>query len=113
MVHMKYKVSNNVSQDFLTELGFCHNTIRKMVYKNFIQLEISINPIDKTYIYEVIDIQNNQLYAPYYDRQYCKNNLVLKEVDHNVDKFFEELTKKKVFVKMKRKGKNNEENCEI
>ena len=114
MVHMKYKVSNNVSQDFITKVGFCHNTIRKLVYKNFIQLEISINPIDKTYIYEVIDVQNHQLYAPYYDRQHCHNNLVLKKVEHNIDKYFEELVKKKIFTKIrKERRKNNETNCKI
>ena len=58
-----------------------------------VTLKMNISLEDKTFTYTVFDNNTGSIYAPYYNSEIGKNNIVVQEVEKNIEKEFGELRK--------------------
>lgn len=94
----QYKLKPGLTKNDLTKVGFDRFGIyRKWLYGKSVQLEIEVNFEEWTYTYNVIDVNNKQIYIPYYNNEYGVNQ-VLDKVNRNIREAFEELNKKGIFI---------------
>lgn len=65
-------------------------TYKAWIYKKLVQLVIHVDLEDNWCDYQVINASDDELYAPYYNRQYGKNKVV-EELDAKIAKEFKKL----------------------
>ena len=93
----KYRLSPNLTRKQLIDSGFDRFGIyRKWLYGKSVQLEIEVDFEEMNYTYNIIDVNNKQIYIPYYNNEYGSNQ-VLNKVNRNVKEAFRELSKKGIF----------------
>lgn len=94
----KYKLTPNLTKKQLIDSGFDRfGVYKKWLYGKSVQLEIEVDFEKMNYTYMVNDICNGQLYIPYYNNVYGKND-VLGKVISKVNNTFKELSKKGIFI---------------
>ena len=94
----KYRLSSNLTKKQLIDSGFDRFGIyKKWLYGKSVQLEITVDYEEMNYTYMVNDVCNGQLYIPYYNNIYGRND-VLGKVISKVNGTFKELSKKGIFI---------------
>ena len=74
MITTDYRVNKEINETILKSNGFNrYSTYKCYIYKDLIQFVIHINIEEKDWDYQVIDVCNESLYTPYYDREFGKN----------------------------------------
>ena len=95
----KYVVNKKVWESTLLKNGFAKNEnvyqIQKYLYKEIIILTVIINFEEKHLAINVC-YNNDNLYAPFYDPDVRRNNIVADRVIDNYNRFMDELVKKKI-----------------
>lgn len=99
MITTDYRVNKEINETILKSNGFNrYSTYMCYIYKNLIQFVIHINIEEKDWDYQVIDVCNESLYTPYYDREFGKNSIIC-ELDKKIDNIINEMSKSKIFIK--------------
>lgn len=106
----KYVVNKKVWESTLLKNGFAKNEnvyqIQKYLYEEIIILTVIIDFEEKHLAINVCDDKDN-LYAPFYDPEVRKNNLVADRVINNYNRFMNELVDKKILKRHKEKNLHN------
>ena len=99
MIIIDYKVNKEIDETILKSNGFNrYSTYKCYIYKDLIQFVIHINIEEKDWDYQVIDVCNESLYTPYYDREFGKNSIIC-ELDKKIENIINEMIKSKIFIK--------------
>ena len=99
MITTDYRVNKEINETILKSNGFNrYSTYKCYIYKDLIQFVIHINIEEKDWDYQVIDVCNESLYTPYYDREFGKNSIIC-ELDKKIEKIINEMIKSKIFIK--------------
>ena len=99
MITTDYRVNKKINETILKSNGFNrYSTYKCYIYKDLIQLVIHINIEEKDWDYQVIDVCNESLYTPYYDREFGKNSIIC-ELDKKIENIINEMIKSKIFIK--------------
>ena len=109
-----FELSKNVNDSFLIKAGFKTNgdgcfTLHKNLYGNYVTLH-ALADVNDFSISFLINDEKNELYAPFYNPDENKNNLVAEEVVDNYNKFVRHLIKKKIITTEKKKINNEKKN---
>ena len=97
----RYEVCPNINEKILREEGFKHGTYRCYIYKQSVQLAVYIDIEDNWWSYQIYNADSDSLYAPYYNRAYGLNDVVVK-IDDEVKKILNEMVKKNILRKIKK-----------
>lgn len=101
--HKEYRVNPEVTKDKLKKCGFrvsdgkCYYDV--WVYKDIIRLTIIVDLSDLYYTYQVLNMDHNSLYAPFYYHTGGKD-LTLAVVNKKVKEEFKKLCKKSILLKI-------------
>lgn len=99
MITTDYRVNKEINETILKSNGFNrYITYKCYIYKDLIQFVIHINIEEKDWDYQVIDVCNESLYTPYYDREFGKNSIIC-ELDKKIENIINEMIKSKIFIK--------------
>ena len=99
MITTDYRVNKEINETILKSNGFNrYSTYKCYIYKDLIQFVIHINIEEKGWDYQVIDVCNESLYTPYYDREFGKNSIIC-ELDKKIENIINEMIKSKIFIK--------------
>ena len=98
MITTDYRVNKEINEAMLKVNNYRYSTYKCYIYKDFIQFVIHINIEEKDWDYQVIDVCNESLYTPYYDREFGKNNIIC-ELDKKIENIINEMIKSKIFIK--------------
>ena len=99
MITTDYRVNKEINETILKSNGFNrYSTYNCYIYKDLIQFVIHINIEEKDWDYQVIDVCNESLYTPYYDREFGKNSIIC-ELDKKIENIINEMIKSKIFIK--------------
>lgn len=99
MITTDYRVNKKINETILKSNGFNrYSTYKCYIYKDLIQFVIHINIEEKDWDYQVIDVCNESLYTPYYDREFGKNSIIC-ELDKKIENIINEMIKSKIFIK--------------
>ena len=99
MITTDYRVNKEIDETILKSNGFNrYSTYTCYIYKDLIQFVIHINIEEKDWDYQVIDVCNESLYTPYYDREFGKNSIIC-ELDKKIENIINEMIKSKIFIK--------------
>ena len=99
MITTDYRVNKEIDETILKSNGFNrYSTYKCYIYKDLIQFVIHINIEEKDCDYQVIDVCNESLYTPYYDREFGKNSIIC-ELDKKIENIINEMIKSKIFIK--------------
>ena len=99
MITTDYRVNKEIDETILKSNGFNrYSTYKCYIYKDLIQFVIHINIEEKGWDYQVIDVCNESLYTPYYDREFGKNSIIC-ELDKKIENIINEMIKSKIFIK--------------
>ena len=99
MITTDYRVNKEINETILKSNGFNrYSTYKCYIYKDLIQFVIHINIEEKDWDYQVIDVCNESLYTPYYDREFGKNSIIC-ELDKKIENIINEMIKSKIFIK--------------
>ena len=99
MITTDYRVNKEINETILKSNGFNrYSTYKCYIYKDLIQFVIHINIEEKDWDYQVIDVCNESLYTPYYDREFGKNSIMC-ELDKKIENIINEMIKSKIFIK--------------
>ena len=82
-----YQLVADLSNNKLRKNGFSFGCYRRSVYKNTIEFRLYIDLEEQDVFYQVFDSDHNQLYVPYYNREYG-NNKIVKEIDRKINRIF-------------------------
>lgn len=110
------RIHKNCTEEKLLEYGFSKYGTRylykKSVYRNsnkgIIDLIVTVNFDEKERCTGYDVITNGNIYVPYYNNEYSKNNIVLKKVRRNVNAQLKKLEKSEIIEpepRRKRKGR--------
>ena len=99
MITTDYRVNKEIDETILKSNGFNrYSTYKCYIYKDLIQFVIHVNIEEKDLYYQVIDVCNESLYTPYYDREFGKNSIIC-ELDKKIENIINEMIKSKIFIK--------------
>ena len=99
MITTDYRVNKEIDEIILKSNGFNrYSTYKCYIYKDLIQFVIHINIEEKDWDNQVIDVCNESLYTPYYDREFGKN-IIICELDKKIENIINEMIKSKIFIK--------------
>ena len=99
MITTDYRVNKEINEAILKSNGFNrYSTYKCYIYKDLIQFVIHVNIEEKDWDYQVIDVCNESLYTPYYDREFGKNSIIC-ELDKKIENIINEMIKSKIFIK--------------
>lgn len=99
MITTDYRVNKEINETILKSNGFNrYSTYKCYIYKDLIKFVIHINIEEKDWDYQVIDVCNESLYTPYYDREFGKNSIIC-ELDKKIENIINEMIKSKIFIK--------------
>lgn len=95
-INKKYKLNKYVTTNRLLKNGFSiNNTYQCFVYKDLIKLVLNIDIDEKWWNYKIIDISTNELYSPYYNREFG-NSDVVELIDIKLEQILKEMVRNKI-----------------
>lgn len=95
-VKRKYKLNKSVTENKLLNNGFSINhTYQCFVYKDLIKLVLNIDIDEKWWNYKIIDISTNELYSPYYNREFG-NSDVVELIDIKLEQILKGMVRNKI-----------------
>lgn len=95
-----YQLVADLSNNKLRKNGFSFGCYRRSVYKNTIEFRLYIDLEEQDVFYQVFDSDHNQLYVPYYNREYG-NNKIVKEIDRKINRIMNTMVNQKILKKTK------------
>ena len=95
-----YRLVADLSNNKLRKNGFSFGCYRRSVYKDTIEFRLYIDLEEQDVFYQVFDSDHNQLYIPYYNREYG-NNKIVKEIDRKINRIMKTMVNQKVLKKTK------------
>lgn len=101
-----YQLVADLSNSKLRKNGFSFGCYRRNVYKDTIEFRLYIDLEEQDVFYQVFDSDHNQLYVPYYNREYG-NNKIVKEIDRKINRIIKTMVNKKVLKKIKEEENNS------
>lgn len=102
---INYDLAPGLSNNKLRKNGFSFGCYRKSVYKDTIEFRLYIDLEEQDIFYQVFDSDHNQLYVPYYNREYG-NNKIVKEIDRKINRIIKTMMNQKILKKAKEEEKN-------
>ena len=94
----RYELNKESTQKKLRDNGFHCGAFRKPLYKKYVFLVIKIeNDEQGSFICENIEDDKGQIYVPYYDRKYGRNEVRDTVIKH-YNRYMRELVKKGILV---------------
>lgn len=101
-IKRKYKLNKSVTENKLLKNGFSINhTYQCFVYKDLIKLVLNIDIDEKWWNYKIIDVSTNELYSPYYNREFG-NSDVVELVDIKLEQVLKEMVRNKILYTISR-----------
>ena len=95
-----YQLVADLSNNKLRKNGFSFGCYRRSVYKNTIEFRLYIDLEEQDVFYQVFDSDHNQLYVPYYNREYG-NNKIVKEIERKINRIIKTMMNQKILKKTK------------
>ena len=93
-----YELVADLSNNKLRKNGFAFGCYRRSVYKDTIEFRLYIDIEEQDVFYQVFDSNHNQLYIPYYNREYG-NNKIVKEIDRKINRIMKTMVNQKILKK--------------
>lgn len=100
-----YELVADLSNNKLRKNGFAFGCYRRSVYKDTIEFRLYIDIEEQDVFYQVFDSNHNQLYIPYYNREYG-NNKIVKEIDRKINHIMKTMVNQKILKKTKEEENN-------
>ena len=100
-----YELVTDLSNNKLRKNGFAFGCYRRSVYKDTIEFRLYIDIEEQDVFYQVFDSDHNQLYIPYYNREYG-NNKIVKEIDRKINRIMKTMVNQKILKKTKEEENN-------
>ena len=95
-IKRKYKLNKSVTENKLLKNGFSYNhTYQCFLYKDLIKLLLNIDIEERWWNYKIIDVSTNELYSPYYNREFG-NSDVIELVDIKLEQILKEMVRNKI-----------------
>ena len=99
-----YELAPHLSTNKLRKCGFHFGCYRKPVYKNNIEFRLYVDLEEQYLFYQVFDSDHNELYVPYYNREYGNNQMV-SQIDKHIERIMKSMVRQKIIKKSKDKEK--------
>lgn len=103
-----YELAADLSNNKLRKNGFSFGCYRRSVYKDTIEFRLYIDLEEQDVFYQVFDSDHNQLYVPYYNREYG-NNKIVKEIDRKINRIMKTMVNQKILKRTKEEENNTME----